>query len=162
MKVAIVGSRDFDDDLYGDMIHSLVYRMDKEDYVVSGGASGADSIAERAAQMYNVGRIIHAAHWEKHGKAAGPIRNALIVRDADVVFAFCADAKTSRGTTNCILQAQKAGKPVYRYDAKTNTWLTPSLTEHQDGMDYVSVLGGIRSLVENRVIESTAQRDEGG
>jgi hypothetical protein len=136
VKVAIVGSRDFaiyDEKLEMDapnahtyydytLIDLLVHAMDNEDYVVSGGANGADSWGEEYAVRYNRGRIIHAAHWDKHGKKAGPIRNALIVRDADILFAFFTDRTTSRGTLNCVSQARKKGIDVYEFDAKTNQW----------------------------------------
>jgi hypothetical protein len=155
MKVAIVGSRDFAvyDELreedapnantYYDykLIEDLVLAMVNEDYVVSGGATGADSWGEEFARRYNRGRIIHAAHWEKHGKAAGPIRNALIVKDADILFAFYTDRTTSRGTLNCVSQARKKGIDVYEYDAKTNRWfINDALAPECFHLDYKAAI----------------------
>lgn len=147
LKVAIVGSRDFgiDDTLpsagMDKLIKSLVAEMDNEDYVVSGGATGADTWGEYYARFYNVGRIVHAAHWEKHGKAAGHIRNALIVKDADVLFAFYTDRTTSRGTLNCVSKARKKGIDVYEYDAKTNRWyVNDALAPECFDMDYKAAI----------------------
>lgn len=44
--------------------------------IVSGGAKGADSLAERYAKEHNYPVKIFLAEWDKHGKAAGYIRNA--------------------------------------------------------------------------------------
>ena len=132
MKVAIVGSRDFalKPEHYTArqevFIQNAVSRMRHTDYIVSGGANGADFWAEYFARNYSVGRIIHAADWNGHGKSAGPIRNALIVESADCLLAFYTDRSKSRGTNNCVAQARKKGIPVYEYDAATEvvpSWL---------------------------------------
>lgn len=68
--------------------------------IVSGGAKGADSLAERYAQENGLEMVIYYPDWEKHGRAAGPIRNRLIVDEADAVVAFW-DGK-SRGTKSTI------------------------------------------------------------
>jgi hypothetical protein len=125
MKVAIVGSRDFAVETkrhspsYAKhvFIEYLVSQLDSTDYVVTGGANGADLWAEFFAKRQRVGRIVHEADWDSHGRSAGPRRNALVVKDADIMFAFYTDKTTSRGTANAVSQARKKGIPVYEYDA---------------------------------------------
>lgn len=51
----------------------------------------------------------YPAHWSLHGRAAGPIRNALMVREADALIAF----PGGKGTANCVKQAQRKGIPVH-------------------------------------------------
>jgi hypothetical protein len=123
MRVAIVGSRDYTD---GTFIEMCVRQLSAGDYVVSGGASGADFLAEKYAMRMGVSRIIHEAYWAKHGKSAGPIRNSLIVKDSDCVLAFYTNRSESRGTLNCVSQAKSKGIPVFEYDAATEAkpeWL---------------------------------------
>lgn len=97
VNIAIVGSRTYPtsaNDIMsaGMTIHD--YLAENELFVnniVSGGAKGADYIAERLYHTQLIkaeGLIIHSADWDKHGKPAGYIRNKLIERDADICFAF--------------------------------------------------------------------------
>jgi hypothetical protein len=72
-------------------------------------ASGADSLAHEAARDQGRRCEVFHADWERHGKAAGPIRNqAMIDAGADLVIAF----PGGRGTADLIRRARKAGIPV--------------------------------------------------
>jgi hypothetical protein len=84
MVAAIIGSRSFKD--YECMKKTLKNR--KMIGIISGGAKGADSLAERYAQENSLPITIIIPEWGKYGKAAGIIRNKEIVKKADVVFAF--------------------------------------------------------------------------
>lgn len=108
MKLAIVGSRKFND--YNKMCDFVLSKFKLEDIevVVSGGAKGADSLAEKFANDNNIPISIKAADWKKYGKAAGPIRNKLIIEEADAVVAF--PASDSKGTLHDIKLAQQMGK----------------------------------------------------
>ena len=61
MKLAIVGSRHFDD--YKKMSDFVLSKIDLTDIdtVVSGGAKGADTLAERFAREHNISVSIKAA-----------------------------------------------------------------------------------------------------
>lgn len=84
---------------------------------------GADRMArewcerENAEGIKNIGGPLcieerHPADWDKHGKAAGFIRNAEMVSlGADLCIAFVVPGK-SRGTQHTIDLARKAGIPV--------------------------------------------------
>lgn len=110
LKVAVVGGRDFKDysllrntlnNLYGEVCPITV---------VSGGARGADNLAEKYAKCYNMNLKVFKADWETYGKSAGMIRNKEIVKYADEVVAFWNGE--SKGTKNTIDTAEKMGKKV--------------------------------------------------
>lgn len=107
MKVAIVGSRDFD---RLDLVVAYVNALPKGTIVISGGAQGVDRIA--AITAHNAGLVVieYRPDWENEGRSAGMKRNGLIVATAERVVAFW-DGK-SRGTLDTITKARKAGKPV--------------------------------------------------
>jgi hypothetical protein len=106
-KLAIIGSRTFNDQKLFDK--TLAF-LKKPAMVVSGGAKGADSFGESYADANNIPKLLHLPDWEKHGKAAGFIRNEFIVRDCDVVLAFW-DGK-SNGTRDSLNHAKKYKKPT--------------------------------------------------
>ena len=118
VRLAVVGSRTFRD--YAFMRDVLGQFQITE--IVSGGARGADSLAERYAHERGLpirvfpaewdrhGRLF-PAEWNRHGKAAGMIRNREIVAAADEVVAFW-DGR-SRGTQQAIEFARACGKVVY-------------------------------------------------
>lgn len=61
MKVAIVGSRNFNNyDLLKQTIEKLDFSVTQ---IISGGAKGADSLAEQWAKEFNIPIIIHKPEW---------------------------------------------------------------------------------------------------
>ena len=81
VKCGIVGYRNFNDySLFKKEIKKIKKQYNyKFTHIISGGASGADSLAEKYASKKNIELIIHHADWNKFGKKAGPIRNEKIV-----------------------------------------------------------------------------------
>ena len=70
--------------------------------------TGADRIAAEFAEKYDIAVEAYPADWEKHGRAAGPIRNnEMVDRTAAVCLAF--PKPNSRGTKHCMESAAKAG-----------------------------------------------------
>lgn len=111
MKLAIIGSRTFiDSELAWSTYKNLPF-LDQVTHIVSGGAKGADSIAELLAKWSGKEMIVYYPDWDKYGKQAGFIRNRLIINDSDCVLAFW-DLK-SKGTLNSIQLATKKGIPVH-------------------------------------------------
>jgi hypothetical protein len=85
--------------------------------VISGGARGADEIARRAANKVSCKFTEIKADWGKHGRAAGPIRNGLMLDlKPDIVWAF--PLGKSIGTRDCIKQARQRGIHVEIADTK--------------------------------------------
>ena len=114
MRIAIVGSRSFNDWEYMKQIMTWVtvpYPVWDIDAIISGGAKGADTLAERVAHELGLRLIVHRAEWDKYGKSAGYRRNKLIVDDANLILAFW-DGE-SKGTAHTIKLAEEAGKTVH-------------------------------------------------
>ncbi len=93
------------------------------DIVIQGGAEGADRIASLESACVlgakGVGIIEMPAQWNKHGRSAGPKRNAQMLRVllalgecgySVSVLAF--PIGESRGTRGMIAMAEKAGVDV--------------------------------------------------
>ena len=108
MVLAIIGSRSFNDmELLEEKLSEYVGKATR---VVSGGAKGADSLAERWAFRYGCDLSIHLPDWKKHSKKAGFIRNIEIINECDECVAFW-DGK-SRGTQHSIFMCNKLNKKV--------------------------------------------------
>ncbi len=114
MRLAIVGSRSFTD--YRLMLNTVqkmqICRMIEGTStlatIVSGGASGADSLAKKLAYNYDLDYVEFPALWDLYGKSAGYKRNMQIVGYCDKLIAFW-DGK-SKGTKHSIDLAEKQGK----------------------------------------------------
>lgn len=114
MNVGIVGSRSFEEyEFFSNVILDWEKKYGKIDTVVSGGANGVDSMAKFFAEQYGKNYIEYKPDWKKYGKAAGPIRNSLIVEASDVIIAF--PKSTSTGTRDTMSKANKVGKTVHIY-----------------------------------------------
>ena len=105
MRVAIVGSRGYSD---LNAVIEYVNSLPDGTVVVSGGAKGVDLTAENAARARGLQVAIHYADWDRLGKAAGQIRNKVVVDDCDKLVAFWDGV--SPGTKGVISLASKAGK----------------------------------------------------
>ncbi len=114
MKVGIVGCRKYSNyEEFKNKIDIWEKINGSISTIISGGATGADSLAEKYAQENNIELIIHEAEWDKYGNKAGPIRNTLIVNDCDKLIAF--PSKSSRGTWDSVIKAKNADKDVTVY-----------------------------------------------
>jgi hypothetical protein len=116
-RIAIVGSREFADRaLVRRVIHRLMEKHGPEHLtIVSGGARGADTLAEDLARAYKLDCLVFPADWETYGKRAGFHRNAVIVDNADEVIALYADGPLSAGTSHTVKLALAAGLRVHIY-----------------------------------------------
>lgn len=107
-RVAVVGSRNFSNyTILKRYLLDYFYPF----FLISGGAKGADSLAQRFAENKHLDMKIFHPNWDKYGKRAGFLRNKKIVKNCDVVVAFW-DGE-SKGTKNTIDLAKEAGKKVY-------------------------------------------------
>lgn len=113
MKVAIIGSRNFSD---YNALEDAVSRLCGQalECIISGGAKGADSLAEQYAQKFAIPIKVFKPDWKQYGRGAGVVRNRDIVSHADVVIAFWDGV--SRGTASSIKLAQKMNKTVHVVD----------------------------------------------
>jgi hypothetical protein len=110
LRVLVCGGRDYGDHeaLFAalDAIHASI----PIEVIIHGGAPGADYLASFWAAARAVNERRFPADWPRFGRAAGPIRNAHMLREArpDLVVA----APGGRGTADMVRQAGDAGVPV--------------------------------------------------
>lgn len=108
MKLAIIGSRDFND--YEFMKETILQHININDIdlIISGGAKGADSLGRRFADDYQKEFKEYLPDWSLYGRSAGVKRNHLIVSHCDLLIAFW-DGK-SKGTESSLKIAKKLKK----------------------------------------------------
>jgi|WetSurMetagenome_2_1015567.scaffolds.fasta_scaffold883786_2 predicted Rossmann fold nucleotide-binding protein DprA/Smf involved in DNA uptake len=123
MRIAVIGSRSFNNYEYMQAIldsFTITLSDSRKLWFVSGGARGADKLAERYIEERKFGMTVYPADWKAHGKSAGFKRNKQIVDNADVVLAFW-DGE-SKGTLHSINLAKEQGKPVYIFTSWKEQW----------------------------------------
>jgi hypothetical protein len=111
----VVGSRTIND--YEYIKNSLDYLLqNKQDItIVSGGAKGVDTSAERYAKEHNYDFVVFQADWDTYGNSAGYIRNnemhKYISKFSDRGVVAFWDGK-SKGTTHNFELAKKYNNPI--------------------------------------------------
>lgn len=119
----IVGGRDFFD--YEFLIKKSDYLLqnhkDKKIIIVSGLASGADSLGELYALDKGYEFIGLKAEWDKYNKFAGHIRNqkmSTLIKDKEFKGCICFWDNKSKGTYDMISICKKDNIPlrIYKYD----------------------------------------------
>lgn len=107
MKVIVAGGRDFKNyKLLCEKLDAILgYQTTASLEIVSGGASGADSLGETYARDRGIKVKVFHADWEKHGKSAGPKRNEEMAIYADACIVFW-DGQSS-GTKNMIANSNR-------------------------------------------------------
>ena len=107
MRVAIIGSRSVQLEEEHDV---LPYLPEITTGIVSGGAEGADQIAEHIAEFLHVPLTVFRPDYARFQRRAPLERNRDIVQHADYVIALWDGS--SRGTAHAIEQCIKEYKPV--------------------------------------------------
>lgn len=110
MRVLVCGGRDYDDESRLRRILSSLHAQAEITLLIEGGARGADRLASFWACDHDVPTDRYEADWNAHPKAAGPIRNQLMLDEGepDLVVAF----PGGRGTADMVRRAKKAGVTV--------------------------------------------------
>ena len=102
LRVCVCGGRHYidRDKLYATLDKLLEIR--KDFMIISGGATGADTLAIDWAKERNVPVEVHYASWGKFGRAAGPIRNKkMLDLGIDLLVAFPGGSGTKDMTDRC-------------------------------------------------------------
>jgi len=128
--LAIVGSRSItDESLVNKYIKTFIdaysnkLNIPASSYViVSGGARGVDTFAEKFADKNGLPSVIIKPDWERFGRKAGMIRNGEIARLSDVVLAFV--DKDTGGTWDTIKKSKKLNKRVYVFNVLSRRFLS--------------------------------------
>lgn len=110
MKVLVCGDR------YWNNVPKIKERLAKlpeGTLILHGCCRGADTLAGLAAMVLGLPIQTFPADWEKHGLAAGPIRNRQMLDEKpDLVIAFHPDLSKSKGTADTVREAEKRGIAV--------------------------------------------------
>ena len=112
MLILICGDRNWTD--YRPIQRELKRFDPVTDIIMHGAARGADSIAGTSAHMAGFITVkAYPANWGKYGRAAGPIRNQLMLdQNPDLVLAFHPDIANSKGTGHMVRIAKAKGVKV--------------------------------------------------
>ena len=111
MRLIVCGGRNYRDSARVADILGRIHKAQGLTSVIQGAADGADRLAAEWAWENKISVCSYPADWDKHGKAAGPMRNQEMVDDAraDCVVAF----PGGKGTADMVRRARKAGLTVW-------------------------------------------------
>lgn len=104
MKLLIIGSRSIRD---FDLSH---YISSDVDAIISGGANGIDSLAEKYADDHRISKYILRPRYDLYGRAAPLRRNEEMIDMCDAILVIW-DGH-SKGTQYSIKYAKKKDKPI--------------------------------------------------
>lgn len=104
MKLLIVGSRSIEN------FDLSPYVSDEVDTIISGGAVGIDSLAEKYADLHRLSKYIVRPRYDLFGRAAPLRRNEQMVDMADAVLVVW-DGK-SKGAQYTMEYSRKKSKPI--------------------------------------------------
>lgn len=110
MKIAVIGSRG---------IGSLALEQflpDDVTEIISGGARGVDSLAERFARSQGIPVTVFLPDYPQYGRKAPLVRDRLIAEACDVLYAFWDGVST--GTAYTVKYARDIGKTVRLFRLK--------------------------------------------
>jgi len=116
-RVLICGSRNFSNKT---VIENIMKGFLSDTVIIQGGARGADALAKEIAKALHLTCVEYPADWAKHGKAAGAIRNAQMLKEGkpNIVYAFYEVYGNSPGTRDMVTKAEKAKICVYEYSSE--------------------------------------------
>lgn len=127
MRVLICGGRTYcDQTFFTKTLDAIQKDKGPITLIIQGGAKGADYLAHLYACRRGIREEVYNADWRTWKKAAGPIRNAVMLKEGkpDLVVAF----PGGNGTADMVKKANKAGVPVKQFFAeeKMNNFVEPS------------------------------------
>lgn len=110
VRLLVCGGRNFNNRKYLEFILDEFLAAIPISCLIHGGARGADRMANEWAKAKQIPTEIYKAEWEKHGQAAGPIRNQEMLTKSrpDKIIAF----PGGNGTANMVKLGTDAGISV--------------------------------------------------
>lgn len=118
MRVLVCGGRTFNDFEAVSATLNEIHANTPVTAIISGVATGADSLGERWANERGIPVVPFPADWKNQGHAAGPIRNRKMLKEGcpDIVIAF----PGGRGTKHMVDIARDARIPVLEVSGERN------------------------------------------
>jgi len=104
MKLLVVGSRSINE------FDLSAYIPSDVELIISGGAAGVDSIAEKYADDHRISKLILRPKYNLYGRAAPIKRNEIMVDIADAVLVIWDGI--SKGTQHTVNYAKKKNKKL--------------------------------------------------
>lgn len=106
-RIVFTGGRNFKAEY---AVVDVLIQLPSDAVIVTGGAKGLDTIAHKYAVEMGFETEVYPANWNRHGNAAGPLRNRQMAEldGVSMVVAF----EGGRGTKNMVLTAKQLGIPV--------------------------------------------------
>ncbi len=111
----VVGSRTFDDYEFMKAKLDHILKNHSNIVIVSGGAKGADSLAEKYAKEKGYPIKVFPANWDKYGKSAGYKRNEQMhqyINKAEKRGVVAFWQNESKGTAHNFKLAEKYKNPI--------------------------------------------------
>ncbi len=116
MKIAVVGSRQvLDEPVIQEVLDTYLGKMT---VLITGGAKGVDTLAERWARKNDIPVEVYLPDWKNLGKAAGIVRNRAMVMECHECIAFWDGI--SKGTKSTIEMCKKQNKRVVVFTVETS------------------------------------------
>lgn len=120
-RILICGDRHWSAHVPIEQVLIWVTRTNPRSTIIHGGAYGADGLAGNLAHVLGLRVRVFKAEWERYGKRAGPIRNALMIADGEpeIVFAYTDDLSQSHGTRDMVKKALAAKIPTFLVNSES-------------------------------------------
>jgi YspA, cpYpsA-related SLOG family len=116
-RILVCGSRTWSD--FETLRTILDAEPDTDVVLIHGGARGVDRLAGEYARQRGWPVEVYPADWDRHGKAAGPIRNQRMLdegRPTEVIALTDKPLHESRGTADMVRRATRAGIQVFVFE----------------------------------------------
>ena len=112
MRIIIAGTRWFNNyRLFVEKCDEILKQYENIE-IISGGAQGVDTMAEKYAKAKHYKFTLYEAQWSTSGRSAGYIRNVRMAENADVLIAIWNG--NSFGTKHMIDIASNKGLKVHK------------------------------------------------
>ena len=90
-----------------------IHEAEPHTVVRVGDARGLDALVRAVARSLEMPLEVHVAEWNRYGRAAGHVRNSVMLDGAKVLLAFYGPSGRTPGTANAIANALRLGVPVF-------------------------------------------------
>ena len=115
MKILIAGSRSITD------FDLSEYVPEETELIISGGAGGVDTLAERYADKKKISKLILRPDYARYGRGAPLVRNKVMVDIADkVIIVWDKKSRGTKQTLDYVIKCEKEYILIY-VDKDTET-----------------------------------------